>query len=94
MNCFVCEEEFELMTGFNMDDETGQAWHGNVFICYGSYGSTVFDPPMSSGGNHYLRVTICDSCLTAKAKSGLIKVVTQTPRAPLVDVGVWDPNLT
>ncbi len=94
MRCLICEEELKPLTENQDDLDTGQAWGGNVFVCRGAFGSTVFDPPgweTADGAGRYLRVTICDECLVAKAANNMIKVVTVTQREPLFDVETWTP---
>jgi hypothetical protein len=38
-----------------------------LFLTYGNYGSTVFDPVT---GEEYLLAVICDACVTAAGRAG------------------------
>src|SRR5690606_10525551 len=55
--CFVCNSP--LKRAFNDDKELPYA--GTIFISYGHYGSTVYDPLPT--GDSYLEIFICDICL-------------------------------
>ncbi len=58
LNCFKCDKQLEPV--FN--NVENQPYAGTVFISYGQYGSTVWDPqnPMS---RRWLEINICDDCL-------------------------------
>lgn len=45
--------------------EDGPLNDGLLFIAYGNYGSTVFDP--QGNGDEYLVVVLCDGCAVSEA---------------------------
>jgi hypothetical protein len=64
-NCIVCNTEVD-----NWDDAYPEGKiqvhpiGGTVFLTYGHYGSSVFDPMDAS----YLEVVVCDDCLKTRTE--------------------------
>ncbi len=85
--CLICENELEAQSG-----QPVWPWGATVARIDGMYGSSVYDPAPSRAGLEYLEAFICDSCLVAKAKSGLIAQVHKLPRPPEFEKKPWNPD--
>jgi hypothetical protein len=65
---------------------------GLLFISYGNYGSTVYDP--QGNGDAYLLVVICDDCAVSQAAAGdVMHICKPLPRPPVPPRyrGPWVP---
>jgi hypothetical protein len=63
--CIICNKLL-----FNVyEDAVNQPSDGLGWVCYGNYGSTVFDP---IGTGEYLELNICDECVTTGINQGYI----------------------
>jgi hypothetical protein len=71
--CFKCSKKLEPAF-IHIEDIVNHPYGGTVFISYGQYGSTVWDPPVSSSHGTFLEINICDECLV-KNRQQVIKVV-------------------
>jgi hypothetical protein len=64
-----------------------------LFISYGNYGSTVYDP-CDPVGQEYLVIVLCDSCAVAQAREQnvmhICKPLPQAPPPPRYR-GPWKP---
>jgi hypothetical protein len=68
------------------EEKNSTPWAATVFTAHGNYGSTVFDPFLTSEA--YLKVAICDRCLTAATEDG--RVVHCQPRHEIaVNEKLW-----
>lgn len=76
LSCIVCGRELLNVTFFK--DAVNQPSGGTTFRTRGHYGSTVFDDM----GRTELMINICDVCMTAKARQGLILHVTPSHAPP------------
>jgi hypothetical protein len=67
---------------------------GLLFITYGNYGSTVYDP-CDPFGQEYLCVALCDACVVAQAAEQnvlhICKPLPQQPPPPRYR-GPWKPD--
>ena len=66
---------------------------GLLFISYGNYGSTVYDP--LDGGQEYLLVVICDECAVAQAREQKVMHICRpvpVPRPRPRYRGPWIPE--
>jgi hypothetical protein len=61
--------------------------YGLIFISYGNYGSTVFDPEPSKENLTYLQICICDVCIFENKE--LTFLVRKTPSVTY-DYQEWD----
>ena len=88
LKCIRCDRSFD--SDDRSDD--GPPNDGLLFISYGNYGSTVYDP--QGNGQEYLLVIICDDCAVAQAERGNVmhirKPFPQAPPPPRYR-GPWDP---
>ena len=66
--CIVCGTAME--NAFENEDVEPLPYRGTSFTSGGHYGSTVFDPVVSS--QEYLRVNVCDVCMRKAAEAGRI----------------------
>jgi hypothetical protein len=57
------------------DHDQRQPYGATTFTSFGHYGSTVFDEM----GRRFLEANICDHCLRAKAKQGVIALGHELP---------------
>ena len=99
LKCIRCGEELQpsvrSLEDQVMDADTPPA-DGLIFISYGNYGSTVYDPcdPM---GQEYLVIVLCDECAKAQAAPGvrnimhICKPLPQAPPPPRYR-GPWLPD--
>lgn len=74
-NCIICDkwcEDYQEVTDVNWYDrdkinsKASPPIDGNVCVCYGNFGSTVYDP-MGEEGEEFLRFSICNECIKLKA---------------------------
>jgi hypothetical protein len=86
--CFIC---FEPLPPINIekDDVSDGPAEGTVFISYGNYGSTLFDP-MSE--HTLLRINVCDKCLKVRARDNLVLIDHITKRAAIHEFEFWNPE--
>jgi hypothetical protein len=89
--CIRCGRKFttDAPEGFTED---GPPNEGLLFISYGNYGSTVYDP--LGNGSEYLLVIVCDECATVQARAGnVMHVCKPAPVSPLPPRyrGPWIP---
>lgn len=80
--CFVCGKDLEHMHHFPQHQCHGAV----IFQASGNYGSTVYDPMLSS---QYLVINICDECLVERKDLVLLRTVVQVE--PQNEYGTWDP---
>lgn len=74
-----CVPELAFPVSDLMADDPGQPYGATVFIAYGQYGSTVFDPPPYAGlPSTYLQLNICDQCLVRAAQRKQVLLVDKT----------------
>lgn len=66
LDCFKCGKK--LQTSLPGSTVYNQPSEGLVFISYGQYGSTVFDPMNDT----YLELNICDLCVAAHKEHVLL----------------------
>lgn len=59
-------------------------WAATVFTAEGNYGSTVFDYEYG-----YLKISICDECLTAATKKGQVLHCQPRPVQEIIDEKPW-----
>lgn len=72
------------------DDSPLQPSGGTMFTSGGNYGSTVWDPSVSSRDR--LHINVCDRCLTLAAQEGVVARVTTLPVQPETRVRQFDPD--
>lgn len=84
--CIICHKKLDDA----LDDPGmgGQPYAGTAFRTQGHYGSTVFDP--MTGDQRSLRIVVCDECLVAAAKLGLVLDENEIPRSPVFEQRLWD----
>lgn len=68
VSCIICEQPLENIVC--QDLSLNQPSQAVACETFGHYGTTVFDPMDGS----FLEFNICDPCLVAKAKNGLILI--------------------
>lgn len=51
-----------------------------MFLAYGNYGSTVYDPLVSQAGRQWLEVNVCDACLLKAGQQGRIAFAVSVPQ--------------
>lgn len=93
MSCIVCRKKLEVLWA---DQNPTQCFEAVMFNASGNYGSTVYDPSLSNslfGSRELLVVNVCDACLLALAADQLIYVQREVREVPVVDHGVWVPDL-
>lgn len=92
LNCIRCGKKLtpSILTEIGGDDTPPN--DGLLFLSYGNYGSTVYDP--MGNGQEYLLVVLCDECTVAQAKEGnvmhICKPLPQPPPPPRYR-GPWVP---
>ena len=82
--CIVCTEPLDNVGGDN------QPYGGLAFATHGHYGSTIFDPlPSEDDDGDWLVVNICDDCLKAAGKAGLV-LHYDKPAPPPAEPKLWN----
>jgi hypothetical protein len=93
LSCIRCGRALEpSSSSARVNDEDVPPAGGLLFISYGNYGSTVYDP--QGNGQEYLLVVLCDDCAVAQAQAGNVLHVCkplQVPRPPPRYRGPWQP---
>lgn len=84
MNCLVCEERITFTDNVPSD--------AVIVKIPGNYGSSIFDPGCGADGNTTLRAYICDLCLLAKSKQGMVQAITVERAPPTISVRRWTPE--
>lgn len=86
--CLVCEQDVQA------DVPNGGVLGGVLAFISGGYGSSVYDPLAMGDTEPYSRLhaVICDACLLAKGRSGILVKSWRPPddRSPL-RTRVWQP---
>jgi hypothetical protein len=84
--CIICG--FKPEPVFKDGFAPRQPWGATTFTSYGQYGSTVFDDM----GRTYLEINVCDDCMRAKARQGLIALAqpVHVPK-PEATYSTWTP---
>jgi len=83
--CFKCGKTIEL------EPHTEGLRYAMSFISYGGYGSRIYDPYPPG---HYLRIHICDDCVTTGAEQGTVLEATVVKRPAEVTYKKWEPPRT
>ena len=83
--CVICGNAPEPVFPDNWGespDEPPQPYGATIFIAYGQYGSTVFDPPVTDTMDNgtYLQLNICDRCLVRAGAQGQVLLVNRVRR--------------
>lgn len=86
--CLRCGRDLESVDSAHMPT---QPYAATVFVAYGQYGSTVFDP--SPRSRSFLEGNICDPCVKECAAAGLIAFGTRVPRPDDVAYEVFEPEV-
>lgn len=93
LRCIRCGKGFTTDSPPDWKDD-GPPNDGLLFISYGNYGSTVYDP--QGNGQEYLLVILCDECAVAQAKSGNVMHICKPLPQPLPPPryrGPWVPEI-
>lgn len=92
--CLVCRKPLADSCGPAAPGEPHELSHppsgAVVFTAAGNYGSAVFDPPPA--GPDMLEVSVCDDCLVAAAREGLVLGVEVTRLRPVRTASPWEPS--
>ena len=80
LKCIRCGRDFS--TDLPADwGEDGPPNDGMLFISYGNYGSTVYDP--QGNGQEYLLIVLCDECAVSQAREqNVLHICKPLPQAP------------
>lgn len=71
LTCIKCDKQSEPS---HPNLESNEPYAATIFVAYGNYGSTVFDPIMPNNPLH-LEINVCDDCLReAIAKDQVLAV--------------------
>ena len=93
LDCIRCGKRFTPSIT-TVDDDEAPPNDGLLFISYGNYGSTVYDP--MGNGQEYLLVVLCDECAVTQAREGnvmhICKPLPQYPPPPPRYRGPWIPH--
>lgn len=81
--CILCRESFT-------PDKNDIIYGALIFTAEGRYGS-AYDPVSV---RRFLSVTICDVCVAAKARDGLVNEVSRTPVPDKLSYEFYDPDAT
>jgi hypothetical protein len=81
--CLVCGKTLE-----GYQENGNQPSNGLSFHAAGQYGSTAFDPMDGS----QIEINVCDCCLTAKGRAGLVLVYPPRPPQPWSTPHKWNPD--
>ena len=66
---------------------------GTMFVSYGQYGSTVFDPEGRSG-REFLEINVCDECMLLAASQGcILHALPERQAPPPPEMEPWAPAL-
>jgi hypothetical protein len=85
--CIVCGAELEPV-GSPFPEYGNQPYGGTVFESSGQYGSTVWDPCLTSDDK--LEITVCDQCMRMAAAAGVIlHYRTEKYSEPVYKVTAW-----
>ncbi len=91
LNCVRCGK---TLTPSGPPGEETPPNDGLLFISYGNYGSTVYDP--QGNGQEYLLVVLCDECAVAQAREQnvmrICKHYPRPPQPPPAYRGPWIPD--
>lgn len=79
--CLHCRKALKPAWPGDEDEDSLQPSGGLICRSYGNYGSRLYDPP-GTGLREWLEFLVCDDCMTAAAKAGLVRRGTETPRLP------------
>jgi hypothetical protein len=92
LKCIRCGKTFTPSVTDGGDDTPPN--DGLLFITYGNYGSTIYDP-LDPLGQEYLLVVLCDECVVAQAREQNVmhvrKPLPQAPPPPRYR-GPWRPD--
>jgi hypothetical protein len=83
-NCISCGKT--LTPALSGDWKDDPPWAATIFTAGGNYGSTIWDPFLQSGA--YLKIAICDPCLTNAAKRDRV-IHVQPVKSPATEEKVW-----
>jgi hypothetical protein len=81
--CIVCGRKLEPVSAEHIPK---QPYAGTTFISHGQYGSTVFDEMDRT----FLELNVCDPCLVAAAKRGVVAHGTAVPVRYDTEYEPWD----
>lgn len=88
LKCIICKKGLDPVFP-DIDEDCHQPSNGLMFISYGNYGSTVFDPPGSTANLTFLQTCICDACIIVNKE--FVFLVRKTPSVTY-DYQEWDGN--